>query len=67
MIERFLKQTRFTSEEDYKENLHFIIPENFNFAYDVMDEWARIEPDKVCLLWASERGEEVRTTYRQFK
>ena len=67
MIERFLKQTRFSSEEDYKENLHFIIPENFNFAYDVMDEWARIEPDKVCLLWASERGEEVKTTYRQFK
>ena len=67
MIERFLKQTRFSSEEDYKENLHFIIPENFNFAYDVMDEWARIEPDKVCLLWASERGEEVRTTYKQFK
>ena len=32
MIERFLKQTRFTSEEDYKENLQFIIPENFNFA-----------------------------------
>ena len=50
MIERFLKQTHFSSEEDYKENLHFIIPENFNFAYDVMDEWARIEPDKVCLL-----------------
>ena len=67
MIERFLKQTHFSSEEDYKENLHFIIPENFNFAYDVMDEWARIEPDKVCLLWASERGEEIKTTFKQFK
>jgi acetyl-CoA synthetase len=30
MIERFLKQTVFASEEDFKENLHFIIPENFN-------------------------------------
>lgn len=67
MIERFLKQTTFTSEEDFKKNLHFIIPENFNFAYDVMDEWARIEPNKVCLLWTSERGEEVKTTYKQFK
>ena len=67
MIERFLKQTRFTSEEDYKENLQFIIPENFNFAYDVMDEWARIAPDHVCLLWASERGEEISTTFKQFK
>ena len=36
MIERFLKQTTFTSVEDYNKNLEFIIPENFNFAYDVM-------------------------------
>lgn len=60
MIERFLKQTHFTSEEDYREHLHFIVPENFNFAYDVMDEWAKIAPDKVALLWTSERGEEVK-------
>ena len=38
MIERFLKQTKFTSEQDFKEHLEFIIPEDFNFAYDVMDE-----------------------------
>lgn len=67
MIERFLTQTSFTSEEDFKKNLHFNIPENFNFAYDVMDEWAKIKPDKVCLLWTSERGEEVKTTFKQFK
>ena len=40
MIERFLKQTSFKSVEDYNKNLEFIIPENFNFAYDVMDAWA---------------------------
>ncbi len=52
MIERFLKQTKFTSEQDFKEHLEFIIPEDFNFAYDVMDEWAKIKPDHVALLWA---------------
>ena len=67
MLERFLTQTNFTSEEDYARHLHFKIPENFNFAYDVMDAWATEEPDKVALLWASERGEEVSTTYREFK
>lgn len=50
MIERFLTQTHFSSEEDFKNNLHFIVPENFNFAYDVMDVWAEEQPDKVCLL-----------------
>ncbi|MBM6992409.1 MAG: AMP-binding protein [Prevotella sp.] len=67
MIERFLTQTHFTSEEDFKKNLHFKIPENFNFAYDVMDAWAEEQPDKVCMIWASERGEEVYTTFGQFK
>ena len=67
MIERFLTQTKFTSEDDYAKHLHFIVPENFNFAYDVMDAWAEEKPDKVALLWTSERGEEVSTTYRELK
>lgn len=67
MIERFLTQTTFSSEDDFKKNLHFKVPENFNFAYDVMDAWAAEEPDKVALLWTSERGEEVKTTYKEFK
>lgn len=67
MIERFLTQTKFTSEDDYAKHLHFIVPENFNFAYNVMDAWAEEKPDKVALLWTSERGEEVITTFREFK
>lgn len=56
MIERFLSQTRFSSVEDYKDNLHFIVPENFNFAYDVMDVWAEECPDKLALLWTDDEG-----------
>ena len=67
MIERYLTQTHFTSEEDFRDNLHFVVPETFNFAYDVMDEWAKIEPNKLALLWTSERGEELRATYAEFK
>jgi acetyl-CoA synthetase len=67
MIERFLTQTHFTSEEDFKQNLHFIVPENFNFAYDVMDAWAEEKPDKLALLWTSERGEEIRFTFKDLK
>ncbi len=67
MIERYLTQTHFTSEEDFRDNLHFVVPETFNFAYDVMDEWAKSAPDKLALLWTSERGEELRATYAEFK
>ena len=67
MIERFLKQTKFTSVEDYNKNLEFIIPENFNFAYDVMDAWAAEAPEKLAILWTNDQGEELRTTFGQLK
>lgn len=67
MIERFLKQTSFTSEEDYNKNLEFIIPENFNFAYDVVDAWAEEEPERLALLWTNDHGEEHRLTFADLK
>ena len=67
MIERFLKQTTFTSVEDYNKNLEFIIPENFNFAYDVMDVWAEEKPDGLAILWTNDQGEEIRTTFAELK
>ena len=67
MVERFLKQTTFTSVEDYNKNLQFIIPENFNFAYDVMDAWAEEAPDKLALLWTNDQGVEIKATFGQLK
>ena len=67
MIERFLKQTTFTSVEDYNKNLEFIIPEHFNFAYDVMDAWAQEAPNRLALLWTNDEGAEIRTTFKQLK
>ena len=67
MVERFLKQTTFTSVEDYNKNLKFIIPENFNFAYDVMDAWAEEKPEGLALLWTNDQGDEIRTTFAELK
>ncbi len=46
MLERFLDQTSFTSQEDFIKNFKIKVPENFNFGYDVVDAWAAEEPDK---------------------
>ena len=67
MIEKFLKQTKFTSVEDYNKNLEFIIPENFNFAYDVMDAWAAEKPEGLAILWTNDQGEEISTTFGELK
>jgi len=67
MVERFLKKTHFESVEDYNKNLEFIIPEHFNFAYDVMDAWAAEEPERLALLWTNDEGVERRATFAQLK
>ena len=67
MVERFLTQTSFTSVEDFKKNLHFKIKENFNFAYDVVDEWASEQPDKLALLWTNDEGVEIKLTFGDLK
>lgn len=67
MVERFLEQTSFTSEEDFRQHLRFRIPENFNFAYDVMDQWAEESPDKLAIIWTNDQGAERKTTFAQLK
>ncbi|MGN1263069.1 MAG: AMP-binding protein, partial [Prevotella sp.] len=67
MIERFLTQTEFKSQADFIENLHFKIPENFNFAYDVMDVMAAEEPEKVALIWSTDEGECRKFTFAELK
>ena len=67
MIERFLKQTSFVSQDDYKKNLEFIVPDNFNFAYDVMDAWAEERPDKVALIWTNDEGDCRKSTFGDLK
>lgn len=50
MVEKFLEQTTFTSQEDFIKNLKIKIPENFNFGYDIVDAWAAEEPDKKSIV-----------------
>ncbi len=67
MLERFLKQTKFVSQEDFIKNLEFIIPEDYNFSYDVMDAWAEEAPNKEALLWTNDKGECRRYTFADIK
>lgn len=67
MLERFLDKTEFESYEDFLENFHINVPENFNFGYDVIDEWARTNPDKKALLWTNDQGAEIQFTFADIK
>ncbi len=67
MLEKFLDRTDFDSYEDFLHNFHIKVPENFNFAYDVVDEWARTNPDKKALLWTNEEGKAIQFTFADIK
>lgn len=67
MVEKYVSQTQFKSQQDFIENFHILVPDNFNFAYDVMDEWAETHPDKLAMLWTNDQGEEISFTFKQLK
>jgi acetyl-CoA synthetase len=67
MLELFLKKTSFESQEDFIKNLDIKVPDNFNFGYDVVDEWARIAPEKVALCWTNDKGEHIDFTFDRLK
>ncbi len=67
MLERFLTQTSFKDMDDFCKNYHVIVPENFNFGYDIVDAWAMEQPDKLAMIWANDKGEEHKFTFADMK
>lgn len=67
MEEVFLPRTDFKDYEDFFKNYKINIPENFNFAYDVMDVLASKTPDKRALVWTNDEGLFVEFTYADLK
>ncbi|MDR3341107.1 MAG: AMP-binding protein [Candidatus Symbiothrix sp.] len=67
MVEKYIKQTNFLHQEDFKVNFKINVPENFNFSYAIVDEWARIQPDKRALCWVNDQGEHIDFSFREIK
>ena len=63
MLERFLPRIDFDSYEDFKANYKVTPPQDFNFAYDIVDAWAKEEPGKRALLWCNDHDEERTFTF----
>lgn len=66
LVNKYAK-TDFKSCEDYFENFKINVPENFNFAYDVMDELAATSPEKDALVWCNDEGEERTFSFAEIK
>lgn len=63
ILKKYCPRIEFDSYEDFYDNFRIDVPEVFNFGFDVVDEWARVEPDKRALLWCDDHGEEITFTF----
>lgn len=67
MIERYLDRVAFSSQEDFEKNYHVKVPANFNFAYDIVDGWAKASPEKKALCWTNDKGKHIDFTFSDIK
>ena len=67
LYKKFLVKPEFDSLEDFLQNFKLKVPENFNFSYDVIDEYARLEPTKIALVWTDDQGGHIDFTYADLK
>jgi len=64
ILSRFLSRIDYESYEDLYENFKLSIPENFNFAYDVVDVYAKEEPKREALVWCDDNDESHIFTFK---
>ncbi len=50
-------------ENGLLKGIEFEYPDNFNFAYDIIDELAKKSPNKLAMQWLSKDGEEKKFTF----
>lgn len=66
IYEKYLNRNRdsFKDLSDLQRNYKISYPEDFNFAYDVVDELGKTKPDKVALVWLSNTKEKKVFTFK---
>jgi acetyl-CoA synthetase len=62
MLEQFVKTT-YKDYDDFCNNFNIKIPDNFNFAFDIVDQWAKAEPAKKALVWCDDKGASASFTF----
>jgi len=49
------------------ESCEFIVPDKFNFSYDIVDKIAYEEPQRRAMYWSNEYGEQYQFTFSDMK
>ena len=57
LLLNFIDRVDYTSYEDLYTHFKINVPDNFNFAYDVVDVYAEKDPKKEALVWCDDNDE----------
>lgn len=63
--ERFYRET--FDENGVLQSATLCYPDDYNFAYDVLDPLAELYPNKLAMLWRNAAGAERRLTFSDFR
>lgn len=58
---KYLVKTEFDSYEDFLRNYYLMYDDNFNFATDVVDSYAAMEPQRLAIIYCDETGNNARS------
>ena len=61
LLNKFVPKAEFDSYEDFEKNFRIEVPEEFNFAYDVVDEYANKDPEKIAMVWCDDNSDRIFT------
>lgn len=65
LLQTFLVKTQFSTYEDFEKNFKLKLPDNFNFAFDVVDLYAKKSPSQRALVWCNDAGESKEFTFKE--
>lgn len=67
---RYISEKYLSGSRNFKgeiTHLSLNYKENFNWAYDIVDDIATVEPDRPAMVWANPEGEEHRFSFADIK
>ncbi len=67
LFEQYVSRAEFSDLKDFRDHYKVVVPDTFNFGYDVVDALGASKPDKLAMLWVGREGQERRFTFGDMK
>jgi acetyl-CoA synthetase len=63
LLSKYLIKTYYDSYDEFIGKCKIYVPHNFNFAFDVVDELAKLQPTKKAIIWCDDHGNNKTLTF----